>query len=61
MSIVVRANDAVECPKCKRIIEPEDADVIDIDGECGALRLFSVTIKCKCGQIIIVEPELLEL
>jgi len=44
------------CPKCGVVLSPEcteeELELLDIDGECGANRLYSITVKHTCGQVI---------
>ena len=61
--VVITAKDMDEhgcfyCPKCKELVNPdaeETYEVIEVDGECGANGIYSVTIRHKCGQVIVIE------
>ena len=64
---VIRESDMNEkdefpCPKCGVVLSPddditppEDVELVDVEGECGAHRLYSMTIKHKCGQVIKID------
>ena len=46
------------CPKCKSYVNPdeeEEYEVVDVEGECGAHRLWFLTIKHRCGQVIKID------
>ncbi len=54
VEIGIVSDERVKCPSCGATLNPksEDIDIVDLDGECGAHRLYSITVKCGCGQLI---------
>ena len=55
IEIVAKNKEGFECPSCRYFLTPEDDDieVLEVDGECGAHRLYSILIRCpECGQKI---------
>jgi len=55
IEVSARGDVPLPCPKCGYPLDPEDESIetLNVDGECGAHRLYSVTIRCpKCKQPI---------
>jgi len=54
----VQETKEVKCPRCGTVLDPEDEnlEVVEIDGECGAHHLDSVTVRCpKCRVLVEIE------
>ena len=45
------------CPKCGEKICPEDEnyEFLDAEGSCGAHELLFITVRHKCGQVILID------